>query len=389
MSSRGIPHHHPLLLPVVLLLVAIGRLIGGLLPFHNRSGLFFFFPFYHTGGAERVHSQIVTCFKDRQPWVFITKRSVDHGFYQQFAQAGRCFDYGWLLKYTYPLSVGILAGLIGKHPDARVFGCNSLFYYLLLPHLSEHVRATDLLHALGGGAEQFALPVLERLQQRVVISQTVWDELISWYRSHGVDTGLDQRILVIPNRIAVPPELHKPVEERPLRLLYVGRGGAEKRVELIGRFARQCHEQGVAVSVTLVGDLQGCLAAEDQACCNLTGLIFDAAVLARHYQQADLVLIVSSREGFPLTIMEGMANGCVPVCTAVGGIPEHIRHLENGWLLPDGDEDEIHAALLQAVTTLAADRTLLHHLSCAAADYAQQQFGGNSFCEQYRKVIGR
>ena len=164
--SRYAPHHHPLLVPVVLMLVAIGRLIGCLLPLRNRSGLFFFFPFYHTGGAERVHSQIVSCFKDQQPWIFFAKRSGDARFYRQFSQAGRCFDIGWLLKYSYPLSVGILAGLIGKHPDARVFGCNSLFYYLLLPHLPEHVRATDLLHALGGGAEQFALPVLERLQQR-------------------------------------------------------------------------------------------------------------------------------------------------------------------------------------------------------------------------------
>jgi len=385
--SRYAPQHHPLLSPVVLLLVAIGRLIGGLLPFHNRSGLFFFFPFYHTGGAERVHSQIVACFKDQQPWVFFAKRSVDHGFYQQFAQAGRCFDCGWLLKYTYPLSVGILAGLIGKHPDARVFGCNSLFYYLLLSHLPEHVRATDLLHALGGGAEQFALPVLERLQQRVVISQTVRDELISWYRLHGVDTGLDQRILVIPNRIPIPPELHKPVGERPLRLLYVGRGGAEKRVQLIGRAARLCREKGLEVEVTLVGDLEDAVAAEDRACCHLTGLISDSEQLAELYRQADLLLITSNREGFPLTVMEGMAQGCVPVCTAVGGIPEHIRHQENGWLLPAEDDDVVVEALLQAVAALSADRRLLQRLSTAAYQYAAKNFSGERFCEQYQKVI--
>lgn len=384
--NRHVPHH-PLLSPVVLLLVAIGRLIGGLLPFHNRSGLFFFFPFYHTGGAERVHSQIVACFKDQQPWVFFAKRSVDHGFYQQFAQAGRCFDCGWLLKYTYPLSVGILAGLIGKHPDARVFGSNSLFYYLLLPHLPEHVRATDLLHALGGGAEQFALPVLERLQQRVVISQTVRDELISWYRSHGVDTGLEQRILVIPNRIAVSPELHKPVEERSLRLLYVGRGGAEKRVQLIGHVARLCREQGLEVEVTLVGDLEDAIAAEDRAYCRLTGLISDSEQLAELYRQADLLLITSSREGFPLTVMEGMAQGCVPVCTAVGGIPEHIRHKENGWLLPAEDEAVVVSALYEAIVCLNTDRTLLKQLSLASHSYALKCFGGDSFCTQYHAAV--
>lgn len=385
--NRSAPHHHPLLAPAVLLLVAIGRLIGRLLPLRNRSGLFFFFPFYHTGGAEKVHSQIVHCFAEEQPWIFFAKRSVDYRFREQFAQSGRCFDCGWLLKYSYPLSVGVLAGLISKHPDARLFGCNSLFYYLLLPHLPERVRATDLLHALGGGAEQFSLPVLDRLQQRVVISRAVQDELIAWYRSQGGPDALDQRITVIPNRIDLPQALHKPVAEEPLRLLYVGRGGEEKRVQLIGRAARLCREQGLAVETTLVGDLDGAVAAEDRACCHLTGLISDSRQLSELYQQAHLLLITSSREGFPLTVMEGMAHGCVPVCTAVGGIPEHIRHRENGWLLPVDDEASIVEALVQAVRTLANDRRLLEQLSCAARTYAEAQFSGERFCEQYRDLI--
>jgi glycosyltransferase involved in cell wall biosynthesis len=385
--SRSVPHHHPLLAPAVLLLVAIGRLIGRLLPLRNRSGLFFFFPFYHTGGAEKVHSQIVRCFEKEQPWIFFAKRSVDHGFREQFEQSGRCFDCGWLLKYSYPLSVGILAGLIGKHSDACLFGCNSLFYYLLLPHLSDHVRATDLLHALGGGAEQFSLPVLERLQQRVVISRAVQDELIAWYRTHGVPETLDQRITVIPNRIDLPETLCKQFEEGPLRLLYVGRGGEEKRVQLIGRAARLCRERGLAVETTLAGELEDAVAAEDRAWCRLTGLISDSRQLSDLYQQAHLLLITSSREGFPLTVMEGVAHGCVPVCTAVGGIPEHIRHRENGWLLPADDEASIVEALVQAVATLANDRRLLAQLSCAARRYAEVKFSGERFCEQYRDVI--
>jgi len=282
---------------------------------------------------------------------------------------------------------GMRAGLIGKHPDARVFGSNSLFYNLLLPHLPKHVRATDLLHALGGGAEQFALPVLERLQQRVTISRGVQDELVAWYRSQGVDPRLEQRIKVIPNQVEIPQAVDKPVVDGVLRLLYVGRGGDEKRVHLIGRAARSCTEQGLAVEVTLVGDLDDTIIAEDRACCRVTGLVSDGDQLSRLYQQADLLLITSSREGFPLTVMEGMAHGCVPVCTAVGGIPEHIIHRENGWLLPADDDDAVVDALVQAVQTLSADRSLLQQLSTAARQYAETRFSGERFCEQYRDLI--
>ncbi len=382
-----ITHHNNILDLVVRFIVLAGKLIGSLLPFYNKSGLFFFFPFYHTGGAEQVHSQIVTCFKDRQPWVFFAKRSVDARFYQQFTQTARCFDIGWLLKYSYPLSVGILAGLIGKHPNSRVFGCNSLFYYLLLPHLADHVRATDLLHALGGGAEKFALPVLDRLQKRVVISAAVRDELILWYRKEGVSEQFDSRITVIPNRVSLPAEYPAKPVDSPLQVLFVGRGSDEKRIHLIIRAARLSADNGLNLKFLLVGDIALSVIKADTACCSLSGSISDPERLAKIYADSHLILITSSREGFPLTLMEGMAYACVPVCTAVGGIPEHIRHLENGWLLPDKDEDAVVTALYDAIIRLHQDRDLLERLAVAAYRYARSHFSGERFCEQYNEVI--
>lgn len=367
--------------------VLLGRLIGRLLPFRNRSGLFFFIPFYHTGGAEQVHVDIVNCFTKEQPWVFFVKKSGDRRYLPQFRSAARCFDYGWLLKYTYPLSIGVLAGLIGRHANPRVFGCNALFYYLLLPYLPAHVRAVDLLHGLGGGAEQFALPVLERLEQRVVISAAVRDELLTFYRREGVDPTLDSRITVIANRVDVPATRSGKSSSGPLQVLFVGRGSEEKRVHLIGRVARLCAEQGLPVQVTLVGDVAGQLEKGDQTCCRLTGPLDHKNEITRCYQQAHLLLITSRREGFPLTVMEGMAQGCVPVCTAVGGIPEHIRHLENGWLLPTEDDDAVVAALCTALEQLSQDRSQLDRLSVAAFEYAQRHFSGERFCEEYRRTL--
>jgi glycosyltransferase involved in cell wall biosynthesis len=368
------------------LLVWIGRQIGRLLPWRNPSGLFFFFPFYHTGGAEKVHVEIVDCFSDEAACIFFAKRSSDTAFLTSFKAAARCFDIGWLLKYTYPLSAGVMAGLIGKHSNARVFGCNSLYYYLLLPHLPKYVRATDLLHAMGGGAEQFALPVLDRLSERVVISEAVKQELLAFYRAKGVDQSFDEQITVIPNRVFVPEQVPFKPHDGPVTVLFVGRGSEEKRIYLIGRAARRCVEKGISASFTLVGDLEEWLEDGDAAYCSCTGGISDFAVLQALYAASHLVVIVSSREGFPLTIMEGMAQGCVPVCTAVGGIPEHIRHAENGWLLPADDDNAVVDALCDAVACLGQERSLLQ-LSGAAYAYARQNFGGEQFCEAYRKVI--
>jgi glycosyltransferase involved in cell wall biosynthesis len=380
-------HTHPLMILLVRLGAGLGRLIGRCLPVRNRSGLFFFFPFYHTGGAEQVHVEIVNCFAQERPWVFFTKRSRDQRFWKQFTAAARCFAIGPFLKYGYPFSAGLLAGLIGSHSGARVFGCNALFYYLLLPHLPGHVRATDLLHGLGGGSERFALPVLDRLQQRVVISRGVRDELLAFYRAEGVAAGFDSRLTVIENRVDVPPVCPVKAADGPLQLLFVGRGSPEKRINLIGRAARRCSFLNLPVVCTLAGDVAAWLEDGDAACCRLTGQIDDRSRLEQLYRQAHLVLITSRREGFPLTVMEGMAQGCVPLCTTVGGIPEHIRHLENGWLLPADDDDAVVDALVAAVATLAADRQQLARLSASAYAYAGRHFSGARFCEQYQQVI--
>lgn len=173
----------------------------------------------------------------------------------------------------------------------------------------------------------------------------------------------------------------------PLQVLFVGRGSEEKRACLIAQAARSCRERGLDIEFTLVGDLDGWLHEEDRPSCTLTGLISSESALTELYRQSHLILISSSREGFPLTLMEGMAQGCVPVCTAVGGIPEHIRHMENGWLLPTKDDDAVVTALCSALKQLSQDRSLLERLSVAAFDYALRHFGGGRFCEEYRNIL--
>ncbi|HAN38738.1 MAG TPA: hypothetical protein DCQ29_07525, partial [Chitinophagaceae bacterium] len=48
-------------------LIAIGRCWGFLQPLPKQYEGVLFFPFYHTGGAEKVHSQIVQALAAVQP----------------------------------------------------------------------------------------------------------------------------------------------------------------------------------------------------------------------------------------------------------------------------------------------------------------------------------
>jgi len=363
-----------------------GRLMGGLLPGHNKSGLFFFFPFCHIGGAEKVHSDIVNCFADKQPWVFFTKWSSRSPLLRSaFNQAARTFNWTLRLKYTYPLSAGIMAGFINRHPDAVVFGCNTLFFYKILPWLAPHVRKVDLLHAFGGGAEKFSLPTVNLLNARVVINRQTINDYETQYTNNGIDQKLLERIQVIENCVDIPPSIPKKTVARELKIIYVGRDSVEKRVHLIGKIAALVKERGIPASFTLVGDIQPSSA---EGGCRLTGEILDHNEMNRLYGEADLLLLTSSREGFPLVIMEAMAHGVVPVSTAVGGISRHIQHGKNGWLVDNLDNEQfIVENFCSILAWVAADRQLLEKISRTAYEYAAANFSPALFCRSYRQLL--
>lgn len=371
--------------PLVRFLVAVGQGLGHLLPLGNRSGLFFFFPFFHVGGAEKVHAQVVSCCAEKRPWVIFTKRSENRAFRGLFPRGARLLNLWPFLKYGYPFSIGVVSGFINRHPSPVVFGSNSLFFYLLLPYLAERVRCLDLLHAMGGGAELFSLPVARRLATRVVVNGQTRDELTDLYRRQGC-ADLADRLRLIENMVAIP-QVCPEKDTGSLQVLYVGRGSSEKRLHLIARAARICHQEGVPVTFTLVGALGDALSAADREVCRCPGEIVDSSALACHYAAAHVLVLTSSREGFPLVVMEAMAQGVVPVCTRVGGIDRHVRHGDTGLLLENGPEEAIVQELVAALRSLCADRALLETLSRQACDHARAAFGPERFRAAYGALL--
>lgn len=58
----------------------------------------------------------------------------------------------------------------------------------------------------------------------------------------------------------------------------------------------------------------------------------------RPYLKAmDIFMMSSEFEGLPIALLESMSMGCMPACTAAGGIPELIKDNKNGILVPVSD----------------------------------------------------
>ena len=76
------------------------------------------------------------------------------------------------------------------------------------------------------------------------------------------------------------------------------------------------------------------------------------------YSQMNIVLMPSRSEGFGLTAIEAMSNGCVMVASNVGGLPEVVRDGECGLLHRSEDITDIH----KKVSSLIGNNTTYNRL---------------------------
>lgn len=112
-------------------------------------------------------------------------------------------------------------------------------------------------------------------------------------------------------------------------------------------------------------------------------------MIAAVYGMADLFVMPSVQDNLPNTVMEAMACGAPVVGFRVGGIPDMVRHGENGLLVPTGDV----RALSEAIHTLLSDDERRICMGKAGRAIAEREYScklqGERYLDLYRSILGR
>jgi glycosyltransferase involved in cell wall biosynthesis len=160
----------------------------------------------------------------------------------------------------------------------------------------------------------------------------------------------DALVAIAVTRLVPEKGLHVALEALPrvprLTLLVAGDGTARASLE------REAQERQIAARVRFLGYVPN-------------------EQLPEYLAAADVfVMPTLCREGFPVSVVEAMATGLVPVASHIGGIPTAVDAERTGVLVPPGQPE----ALASALARLAGDAPRRLALAAAARAEALERF---------------
>jgi glycosyltransferase involved in cell wall biosynthesis len=177
-----------------------------------------------------------------------------------------------------------------------------------------------------------------------------------------------------------------PNTKEPLRLLYFGRfENDSKGVRLFPEIAAALNRRQIPFVWTFHGSgpdeayLKNALAKEMQAGQVVFSRPVKYAELPELVRKHDVYLLASTNEGGPLTLLESMALGLVPVCGDIPCLVREVINIQNGFRVPR-DNPEAYA---DAIATLNGDRELLERLSSSARHTITEHYSSEAMAKRY------
>jgi glycosyltransferase involved in cell wall biosynthesis len=258
-----------------------------------------------------------------------------------------------------------------RHPDVvhiHFASRASSVRKMLLARLALARGARLIMHAHGGGYRDYwatlspaaratNVRTLSRAHCLIVLGEA-WRE---FFASLGVPRD---RIVSLPNPVALPPALPKRLGRPYVRLVYLGLFARIKGVfDVIDALTRLPPEVLGRTRLVLAGNGEMQQVRELVERRGLARFVEVRDWLSpterdRLLASADAFVLPSYAEGLPMSLLEAMAWGLPVICTAVGSIPEHVHEGAQGLLVTPGDVSELAVAIERIVN----DEALRRHM---------------------------
>ena len=218
----------------------------------------------------------------------------------------------------------------------------------------------------------------------IVLSEKEREEI---QRQYGT-----KNVTVLPNCVEVPDDslqftVYSLQKDNGIHVLYLGRIEPNKGMDYLLEAMRTLKEEGRHFVLHLAGIEQG----KNRYIERYQELLGDRFVYegivsgekkATLLKRCQVFVLPSLYEGLPISLLETMSYGLVPVVTDVGSIGEYVKDGENGLLIGLRDA----GAIAEMVRRLDDDRALMMRMSEAARQTVRSRLNPQKYIENLNMI---
>ncbi|TWF48082.1 glycosyltransferase family 4 protein [Neorhizobium alkalisoli] len=251
-------------------------------------------------------------------------------------------------------------------------------------YLPEHILRIVVVHNITPGTYAAARSIRDYAHATIGVSERCRVDLVEGYgfspdHTHVIENSVNTNAFSVNDR-------GRKRDEPKLRALFVGRvEDASKGVLWLREILDALPE---TVTLTVAGSgpdiekLKRRLTAHWNRVTYLGSVSPERipAIMAEH----DALIMPSRYEGLPMTLIEAMAAGCVPVVSHIRAVTDTVvDHEITGFLFPVGN----YTAAASALARLHDDRDLLARMSIEARGVVPKRYGVERMAGRYNDVI--
>lgn len=355
--------------------------------------IFEIIPQLSSGGAERFTIDLCNELSTKHEVTLIVLHSVEKfGFYaDELASNVRLVSMDKRMGFDMSLLFRLWRLIKKEKPDVVHTHLNGIIYISLSAAINRRGVYCHTVHTTADKeASSFVcrgvrrLLFKTRLSTPITISEESQRSFLDYY---GIDAPLIDNGRNVPADLAlsasVVDEFKKYRRTDKTRVLVcLARMYPVKRHTLLAKVTARLYAEGYDFTVLAIGSTSQIDIVEE-----VKGLKSDNFYILgerknplEYLKAADAYALCSSYEGLPISLIEALGVGAVPVCTPVGGIVNLVHDGENGILAAGLEEDDYYNAMKRF---LDLDDEAL----CAMSKKAKESYAPFSMTECAQKYV--
>lgn len=320
--------------------------------------IFEIIPQLSSGGAERFTIDLCNELSTKHEVTLIVLHSVEKfGFYaDELASNVRLVSMDKRMGFDMSLLFRLWRLIKKEKPDVVHTHLNGIVYISLSAAINRRVVYCHTVHTTADmESNSFVcrgvrrLLFKTRLSTPITISEESQRSFLDYY---GIDAPLIDNGRNVPADLAlsasVVDEFKKYRRTDKTRVLVcLARMYPVKRHTLLAKVTARLYAEGYDFTVLAIGSTSQIYIVEEVKALKSDNfyILGERKNPLEYLKAADAYALCSSYEGLPISLIEALGVGAVPVCTPVGGIVNLVHDGENGILAAGLEEDDYYNAM--------------------------------------------